>query len=194
VETSHVRTHQSSGALTGAISRFDDEGITFTTKGDATFDVRDLVSGAARGDHFDVVILGTSSADTFNESGSSEAYYINAGMGDDVLTGGRANDFLVGGAGNDRLNGQEGNDSFIGGGGADTFIFSGTAGNDRIIDFVSGTDKIDLSAYGITSANVSTAASGADTIISVDSNKDGSADFQITLANAAAPAQGDYFF
>jgi Ca2+-binding RTX toxin-like protein len=189
-----VQAEDGSGTPAGAISRFDDEGITFTTKGDATFDVRDLVSGAARGDQFDVVILGTLAADTFDESGSTEAYYINAGMGDDVLTGGRANDFLVGGGGNDRLNGKEGNDSFIGGAGADTFVFSGTAGNDRIIDFVSGTDRIDLSAYGITSANVSTAASGTDTIISVDADKNGSADFQITLVNAAPPAQGDYFF
>lgn len=189
-----VQAEDGSGTPTGPTSRFDDEGITFTTTGDATFDVRDLVSGAARGDQFDVVILGTSGADTFNETGSSEAYYINGGMGDDVLTGGMANDFLVGGAGNDRLDGSEGNDSFIGGGGADAFIFTGTPGSDRILDFVSGTDKIDLSAFGITSADVSTAASGADTIVFVDSDSNGSADFQFTLVNAAAPAQGDYFF
>ena len=189
-----VQAENGSGLPSGAISRFDDEGITFTTAGDVTFDVRDLVSGAARGDQFDVVILGTSGGDTFDETGSTEAYYINGGMGDDVLTGGRVNDFLVGGAGNDRLNGREGNDSFIGGAGADVFIFTGAPGSDRILDFVSGTDKLDLSAYGITSANVSTAASGADTIISVDSDRNGSTDFQITLVNAAAPAQTDYFF
>ena len=187
-----VQAEDGSGNLTGPISRFDDEGITFTTKDDATFDVRDLVSGTERGDQFDVVMLGTSAGDTFNESGSSEAYYVNGGMGDDVITGGSANDFLVGGAGNDRLNGGGGDDSFIGGGGADVFIFTDTPGDDRILDFVSGTDKIDLSAYGIAASGVSTMASGADTILMVDSDANGSADFQITLVGAAAPAAGDY--
>jgi Ca2+-binding RTX toxin-like protein len=189
-----VQVEDGSGSLTGGISRFDDEGITFRTTGDATFDVRDLVSGAARGDQFDVVILGTSGDDSFNVSASAEAYYINGGMGADTLSGGTANDFLVGGAGNDRLNGSEGNDSFIGGGGSDTIVFGGDAGGDRVIDFVSGTDKIDLSAYGISSANVSTMASGADTIVMVDSDGNGSADFQITLVGVGAPAAGDYLF
>lgn len=189
-----VQAEDDAGNLTGPISRFDDEGVTFTTKGDATFDVRDLVSGAARGDQFDVVIMGTRAGDAFNETGSSEAYYINGGMGDDQLTGGLANDFLVGGGGNDRLNGREGNDSFIGGGGADMFVFTGMPGSDRILDFVSGTDKIDLSAYDISSANVSTAASGANTIISVDTDLNGAAEFQLTLVNAAAPTQADYIF
>lgn len=189
-----VQAEDGSGLLAGATSRFDDEGITFRTAGDATFDVRDLVSGAARGDQFDVVTLGTIGADTFDESGEDEAYYINGGMGADVLTGGLANDFLVGGAGNDRLDGREGNDSFIGGGGSDTFVFTGDPGDDRVLDFVSGTDKIDLSAYGIAAANVSTMASGADTVLMVDSDADGSADFQVTLVGVGAPAAGDYIF
>ena len=187
-----VQAEDGSGALTGGISRFDDEGITFRTQGDATFDVRDLVSGAARGDQFDVVILGTSGNDTFDVSGSAEAHYINGGMGADTLTGGVDADFLVGGAGNDTLNGSGGDDSFIGGGGSDTFVFTGDAGDDRIVDFLSGTDKIDLTAYGITSAEVSTMASGADTIVMVDSDANGSADFQITLVGVGAPAAGDY--
>jgi Ca2+-binding RTX toxin-like protein len=189
-----VQAEDGSGNLTGLVSRFDDEGITFSTTGDATFDVRDLVSGAERGDQFDVVILGTSSADSFNKASSSEAYYINGGMGDDQLTGGLANDFLVGGAGDDRLDGRQGDDSFIGGAGADVFIFTGKPGSDKIIDFASGMDKIDLSAYDISWANVSAAPSGENTIISVDTDLNGAADFQITLVKAAAPAQGDYFF
>ena len=189
-----AQAENGSGGLAGPVSRFDDEGITFTTAGDATFDVRDLVSGTARGDQFDVVILGTSGNDTFDETGESEAYYINGGMGADTLTGGTANDFLVGGAGNDRLNGGEGIDSFIGGGGSDTFVFTGDADDDRVIDFVSGTDKLDFSAYGITAAEVSAMASGADTILMVDSDANGSADFQVTLVGVGAPAMGDYIF
>jgi Ca2+-binding RTX toxin-like protein len=189
-----VQAEDPTGATTGDVSRFDDEGITFSTKGDATFDVRDLVSGVSRGDYFDEVTLGTSGADVFDETGSTEEYYINGGGGDDTLTGGVNRDFLVGGAGNDTLNGKEGNDTFIGGGGSDMFVFTGLVGNDQINDFMSGTDKIDFSSYDITAANVSTMTSGANTIVLVDSNRDGATDFQITLLNSAAPNPMDYLF
>jgi len=47
----------------GTVARFDDEGITFVAGTGQTFDVRDT-GGAARGDQFGVVVLGTSAADT----------------------------------------------------------------------------------------------------------------------------------
>jgi len=60
--------------------------------------------------------------------------------GDDALSGGAGNDRLIGGAGNDRLSG---------GAGADIFVFDfPDEGIDTINDFVSGTDKIQLSASG----------------------------------------------
>lgn len=190
-----LQAEDSAGNLAGGVSRFDDEGISFVgmTPG-ATFDVRDLVSGVQRGDQFEVVTLGTKGNDKFDNSGKEQSYYINAGMGDDHLTGGLGDDFLVGGAGNDRLNGREGNDSFIGGAGKDMFVFSGNAGNDTILDFVSGTDKIDLSAYGIGFDDVQSTSMGADTVIGVGSNSDSAYDFQVTLVNTGAPAQTDYFF
>jgi Ca2+-binding RTX toxin-like protein len=114
------------------VSRFDDEGITFVaSSAGLTFDVRDLVSGAARGDRFEVVTLGTKGADALKAVLSDSAYYFNAGMGNDQVTGGSANDFLVGGAGNDVLRGRGGNDKFIGGGGND--LMSGGAGDDAFI-------------------------------------------------------------
>lgn len=180
--------------LTGLVSRTDDEGITFRTTTDAKFDVRDLPSGTARGDGFDVVSLGTSGDDAFDETGESEVYYINAGGGNDSIKGGIGADFLVGGSGNDTINGGAGNDSFIGGGGMDLFVFTGAPGSDRILDFVSGTDKIDLRSYGITAANVSTAQVGTNTIVSVDSNNDTITDFSITLVNAGSPVATDYLF
>ncbi len=195
-----IQAEDASGGVTGAVSRFDDEGVIFTTRGDATFDVRDI-SGTQRGDFFDVVALGTDGGDTFNFSRTGESVYINGGGGNDTLTGGVSSDFLVGGGGNDMLNGGGGNDRFIGGGGndtmtggtgADTFIFTGAPGTDTITDFVSGTDKIDFSAYGITSANVTITTAGGNTMLSVDSNKDGTADFQIILTGVGAPAPGDY--
>jgi Ca2+-binding RTX toxin-like protein len=190
-----LQAEDGAGNLTGGVSRFDDEGISFVsaTPG-VTFDVRDLVSGVQRGDQFDVVGLGTKGNDKFDKSGEDEAYYINAGMGDDRLTGGLGDDFLVGGAGNDRLNGSKGDDSFIGGAGRDVFVFSGDAGNDSILDFVSGTDKIDLSAYGIDFGDVQSSSAGVNTLIGVDANGDSASDFQITLVNAGSPAQTDYFF
>lgn len=181
--------------LVGAVSRVDDEGITFTTTTDATFDVRDLLSGAQRGDQFDVVTLGTNGDNTFDETGESDVYYINAGMGNDTITGGLGADFLVGGGGNDRINGSAGNDSFIGGAGSDAFVFTDAPGSDRIIDFLSGTDKIDLSSYGIDADNVSTMPDGGgNTTVSVDLDLNGLADFQITLVGVGAPASGDYIF
>jgi Ca2+-binding RTX toxin-like protein len=84
------------------------------------------------------VITGTSAADS-----------LVAGVGDDSLSGGAGIDTLSGGAGNDTLAGGAGDDSLIGGLGSDSFRFDTdlkTAGIDTIADFVTGTDKIVLSA------------------------------------------------
>jgi Ca2+-binding RTX toxin-like protein len=127
-----LQAENGSDGLKGGVSRFDDEGITFlASSAGLTFDVRDLVSGAARGDRFEVVTLGTKGADALKAVLSDRAYYFNAGMDNDQVTGGSANDFLVGGAGNDVLRGRGGNDKFIGGGGND--LMSGEAGDDAFI-------------------------------------------------------------
>jgi Ca2+-binding RTX toxin-like protein len=127
-----LQSESRTGDLIGSISRFDDEGMTFVAgRSGLTFDVRDLVSGAARGDQFDVVSLGTRLGDNLKAAQSSSAYYFNAGLGNDRVTGGRDDDFLVGGAGNDSLNGGRGDDSFIGGGGND--LLTGGAGDDAFI-------------------------------------------------------------
>ncbi|HEX8401355.1 MAG TPA: calcium-binding protein [Allosphingosinicella sp.] len=139
-----VQAEDANGNPTGTVSRFDDEGIEFTSVGNVKFDVRDLVSGVERGAMFDVVRLGTINGDVIDESGEAEAYYINAGMGNDTVTGGNGNDFLVGGGGNDTLTGNAGNDSFIGGGGTDT-IFGGEGNDTQIFNVASdGTDRTDL--------------------------------------------------
>ena len=150
--------------------------------------------------------------DRRDDGDDPESYYINGGMGNDRIYGGYLNDFLVGGAGNDRLfgrqgddtllgglgddrlNGGRGNDTLVGGLGTDRFIFTGVAGNDQILDFASRTDKIDLSAYGITAANVTSSAAGTNTVLAIDSNRDGIADFQIMLIGVGAPLATDYIF
>ena len=183
------------GGLAGAVSRFDDEGMTFVgvTAG-VTFDVRDLVSGTARGDQFDVVVLGTAGNNRLNETSEARSYYVNAGMGDDRVKGGLDADFLVGGAGNDALQGNQGADSLLGGSGNDTFVFAGDVGADTVFDFVSGTDKIDLSAYAVGFADLSFATVGANAVVGVDTDGNTVSDFQITLLNVAAPVEGDFVF
>lgn len=76
------------------------------------------------------------------------------GVGNELanrLTGSAASNWLLGGAGDDVLNGKAGNDILFGETGADTFVFELGTGGDVIGDFVAGTDRIDLSAFGITS-------------------------------------------
>ena len=104
-------------------------------------------------------------------TGSTGANVLSGYLGDDTLQGGAGNDTLQGGAGNDTLQGGMGNDKLVGG--ADQDTLTGGAGNDRFVfnsvsdsaasysrdviaDFVSGQDKIDLSAIdAITGAGTS---------------------------------------
>jgi hypothetical protein len=57
-----------------------------------------------------------------------------------------------------------------------------------------GTDRIDLSAYGIDSGDVQATAVGPNTLIEVDSNEDGAVDFEIFLGGSAPPQPTDYIF
>jgi len=70
---------------------------------------------------------------------------------DNRLTGNAVANYLLGGAGNDILNGKGGNDVLFGEAGADTFVFERGTGGDVIGDFLRGTDKINLAAFGFTS-------------------------------------------
>lgn len=82
-------------------------------------------------------------------TGGISAASIFGGDGNDVLTGGLLTDALGGGAGDDRLVATAGHDKLSGGAGADTFVLSAHAsGSDspQILDFLGGTDHIELSA------------------------------------------------
>ena len=68
------------------------------------------------------------------------------------------------------------------------------SGNETIIDFVSGTDKIDMTAYGITAANTSAAVSGGNTVISVDGDSNGTMDFTVTLTGVTTTTANDFVF
>jgi Ca2+-binding RTX toxin-like protein len=75
---------------------------------------------------------------------------LDGGNGEDSLVGGGGGDRLLGGVANDLLRGNAGNDVLTGGEGADRFAFdsglSAATNLDTIGDFVSGTDRILLSA------------------------------------------------
>jgi Ca2+-binding RTX toxin-like protein len=129
-----------------------------------------------------------------NLTGNAVANLLTGNSGDNFLYGLGGNDTLSGGAGNDTLRGGLGTDVLTGGAGADKFQFEKGGGNDRITDFVSGTDKIDLHLLGITSANVKTTLSGSNTIVSVDADHNGTFDFTITLTGVTHVGSSDYIF
>lgn len=165
------------GGLVGNQLTADDEGTVFVAASGKTFDVRDIITGAERGDDFDVVVLGTEDADTFNSetlvitNRPTEYlnYYVNAGMGDDVVETYYGADFLVGGAGNDSLSGGYGDDSFIGGAGDD--VINGGYGGDFDVATVTLSYGEVLDASDIVEedgAFVVTTSQGVDTYTNID--------------------------
>ena len=137
---------------------------------------------------------------------------IKSGISAFTGTGNNLANRITGNAGNDTLIGGLGNDTLIGGAGADTFAYlsladSGTtaATRDVIADFISGTDRVDLSGMdantsvignnvftfvgtGVFSGGGAAGAGqlryisvGGNTLIEGDVNGDGVADFQIQL-------------
>ena len=127
------------------------------------------------------------------------------GSGNDLLVGNAAANVLKGGAGNDVLYGGGGADKLSGGAGADTFVFGASADSrpeafDQILDFTSGSDKIDLTGItqgaGLHYVNAFTGAVGDAVLnyasgtnlgtLAVDFSGQGVADFLVTTVGQAA--------
>ena len=107
------------------------------------------------------------STDALALTGNEYNNAITGNEGANTLVGGGGGDTLRGLGGNDLLDGGAGKDSLEGGAGSDTFRFSSASDSavgsiDRIGDFLSGQDKIDLSAID---ANTNTIANDAFTFI-----------------------------
>lgn len=126
---------------------------------------QDTLRGGAGGD----VINGGSEADKiYGDDGADQLFggahgdSLWGGAANDVIDGGLDGDKIYGEAGDDRIIGGEGTDTLTGGDGADVFVVSVGGGGDLITDFVIGTDKIDLTAYG---AYQSIVQQSADTLI-----------------------------
>jgi hypothetical protein len=164
-------------------------------------------------------INGTGSAIADQLHGNDSANVIKGMEGNDRIWGAGGNDTLMGGegaerlygdAGNDRLDGGAGQDKLYGGDGADVFVFTLVADTprskgDRLMDFQSGIDKIDLSAIdantnlsGNQAFTWTTGANGAGSLWGVsgylyaDTNGDKVADLAIYLTGLTAA--GDIIF
>lgn len=74
---------------------------------------------------------------------------------------------LIGTSGNDTIEGLGGNDLLIGLGGADNFVFAKDSGQDTILDFKPGTDKIELDCL----STIPTNSSGQFTTAQLDQMK-----------------------
>ena len=112
---------------------------------------------AGDGDEFQIVYAGAGE-DTVNGTGKDDPLY--AGSDNDTVKGNDCNDTIYGGSGT--VNGNNGADTIIGGfggdrlkgsNGADTFVYlavadSSSAQFDTITDFKSGSDRINLAAFG----------------------------------------------
>ena len=126
-------------------------------------------------------------------AGSVGRSILHGGGGDDqlVVIGGSGND-LDGGTGKDTLAGGSGDDAFFGGTGADAFVFGPPTGHDTVLDFESGRDRIDLTAFasadihGFSDLTIDTV--NGDSIIRFDPNND------ITVKSVAALKASDFWF
>lgn len=107
----------------------------------------DLGKGAAGRDR----LYGAAGKDTLDGGAGDDE--LHGGAGNDRLIGGNGTDNLTGGAGKDRLDGGRGgdfleggagDDILTGGKGGDVFIFEGGTGRDRIADFRTAVDEIEL--------------------------------------------------
>jgi Ca2+-binding RTX toxin-like protein len=156
--------------------------------------------------------------------GQTDDDTLRGGTGNDRLLGGTGNDRLRGWVGSDRLGGGTGADTLIGGAGADrlrggdgadTFLYlsASDAGKgvkrDRILDFVAGSDRIDLSSLDADSTLIGSqsfifrgaaAFSAAGQLrytqtlglLEGETTGDGIADFRIDLAGRPALAAADF--
>jgi serralysin len=189
--------------------------VELDSNGDRLADLQLLLTGELQLDYSD--FKGVRAAPTAGNdvlTGTAGADTIKALSGDDVVFGLGGSDTLDGGSGDDILVGGLGRDLLTGGTGADVFRLESLAdsasgiGRDRILDFQSGVDKIDLSAladlgsftfigkraFSGREGELHFVKNGAFTLIEGDINGDKVADFQIELAGNVTPVVTDFIF
>ena len=116
------------------------------------------------------------------------------GDDNDVLRGGAGHDDLFGGEGDDNLHGGAGHDQMHGGPGADIFVFEPGHGNDDIMDFTRGADRIEMRGFADENGNalsgVSGSAQNGNYVIDLSDYGGGT----ITLLGVTAEPPGDFIF
>jgi Ca2+-binding RTX toxin-like protein len=88
-------------------------------------------------------------------------------------TGNALENVIKGNAKANEIDGGGGDDLLTGKGGNDIFVFKSDSGDDRITDFKSGSDKIDVTAYGFASGDAVLAAASntqGGVVIKLDNN------------------------
>lgn len=131
--------------------RFDDEGTIFIA--DAGSYLGLVGEQQDFGRHVDLIEFGTQAADWIDHSDKAGTIAIISGQGDDTIIGNTTLSFLYGKDGNDSLVSRGGTTLMYGGSGDDRFVIEHLAVDGlaatRIRDFAQGSDRIDVSSYGI---------------------------------------------
>ena len=196
-----------------AVALADQTIVEYDADGDRRADMQIELSDSHVLDRLDFVALNgapTSGNDELFGSGGNDS--INALGGNDAVYGAGGIDTLEGGSGNDLLVGGLGRDTLKGGTGADVFRLESfedsTAGasRDAILDFQSGSDKLDFSAIGGSWTFIGALAftgigeqvrytrGFGSTFIEADFNGDLVADIQIELAGSHNLVASDFMF
>ncbi|MTE01494.1 hypothetical protein GIY56_14490 [Paracoccus sp. YIM 132242] len=146
------------GELISVTGNGSDLNFSFQGKGEVLVDLKTQGNIPVRITGADGATLGAGTVSlAFNTLKQNAALvdFLTAGAN---LVGGRATDILLGGTGANRLEGRGGNDVLFGAGGADRFVFRAGEAFDRILDFDSGVDRLELRNFGFTSATAARAA------------------------------------
>jgi Ca2+-binding RTX toxin-like protein len=163
--------------------------INTASSGDAD---GDQISGFENlvGSQFNDTLYGSDTDDNTLRGGFGSDL-VNGFDGNDTLAGEAGNDTLVGGRGDDELNGGSGNDTMNGGLGNDTFRFGYDAGDDFVLGFTVGTDRIAFDSLTAQSlADLEFIQGSNNTLILYDDGTEESAivlygiDVETVLANA----------
>ena len=119
------------------------------------------------------------------------------------LIGGSTSDTLIGNAGANVLTGAGGGDALHGMGGADIFVYlqfldsNLVTGYDTIFDFMSGTSKLDLTAFNTNASHVQIQSDGSSTSLYLHATVDvfnAPTDLAISFVGANAIALSDILF
>ena len=81
---------------------------------------------------------------------TGDAYALPANIG--TMLGNGLSQSLTGNASDNRIDGGGGSDVLAGAGGADVFVFAPGSGNDTVLDFEPGSDRLDLVAFDFADA------------------------------------------